>query len=228
MNWFWRMAQPVMACLMPPIRIEAVLGDGGASPLPARWKWLRAQVLAATRVPQVGATTSSNTSLPSVALSSASTISSSPGEVLAALRRAVDAGYVHSIAEDPVFDSLHEDMLRFSTAALRASQVHPHTSGDDEADDKAGGSLAINRTNSIGEAAIQGGNDLGTIDRIARRNARLAPYKQVAWVVVGGALVFSMLLYVVLLIDGSIPWPHWVCIHGRSGCHRNHTQGVHW
>lgn len=40
-NWFWRAVQPLMSLVMPPVRIEAVLADGGSSPLPSRWKWLR-------------------------------------------------------------------------------------------------------------------------------------------------------------------------------------------
>ena len=34
---------------MPPVRIVAILADGGDSPIAARWRWLRAELLAVTQ-----------------------------------------------------------------------------------------------------------------------------------------------------------------------------------
>ena len=82
-NWFWRGGQPLLDVLMPPIRIDAILADGGSSRLSARWKWLQAELL--------------------------SVADRDLDEVVAVLSDAVGDGVCFPVANSPAFDRIRRE-----------------------------------------------------------------------------------------------------------------------
>jgi hypothetical protein len=198
-NWLWRAATVYMDALMPPIRIESVLADSGRSPPTSRWIWLRAEMIAAATCRLDN------------------TRGSSAGDVeraLACLRSAVSAGCCFSALSDPVFDYLHEQVMRVSInpnyqspdknvsspqTSASPTYVETHHSRDEE----------INSSVAI---VSQLADDLHAIDAIAAGNLWRANVWRVVWAVFGGLLATGLFALQVMLTDGIVPWPnlgHW-------------------
>ena len=189
-NWLWRAATVYMDVLMPPIRIESVLADSGRSPPTSRWLWLRAEVTAASTC-QLGAARGS--------------IERGEEQTLACLRAAVSAGCCFSPLSDPVFDYLHEQVMRASVDPtyqspdknLPAAAMHVGTRDWDEED--GGGS----NPTSVSTVA----DELHAIDTIAVGNLWRASVWRALWAVFGFVLVTGMLGLQVLLMEGLVAWP---------------------
>ncbi len=192
-NWLWRTATVYMDALMPPIRIESVLADSGRSPPTSRWIWLRAEIIAAATC-QLDNTRGSSVG--------------DEEQALACLRSAVSAGCCFSSLSDPVFDYLHEQVMRVSISpnyqspdkGLSALSTDPNT--HDSRDEEIGNSTIVSQV----------ADELHAIDAIAARNLWRADVWRVVWAVCGGLLAIGLFALQVMLTDGIVPWPdlgHW-------------------
>lgn len=195
-NWFWRTATVYMDLLMPPIRIESVLADSGRSSPTSRWLWLRAEIVAAvtcqhhdTRGTRMGG----------------------DEEALECLRAALVAGCCFSPLSHPVFDYLHEQVMRVSMSPNYQSpdkSLSPSFMDTRRTNEEASRGCDGDYLYDVGVATGSTvADELHAIDVIAQGNLRRANKWRLVWAICGGLLAVGMLALSVLLIEGVVPFP---------------------